>query len=817
MVAVRTRLLLLTHLLIASLAVCAASELKGGVVSGTVYSAPDNRAVAGASVAIYDQAGKPVRQTTSDEEGKFVLTDLPAGGYRLRVEKTGFEPADQVLEVDGAATVGPLEIRLDIAEVREELDVRSSSPRDLPDTASSTETVEGRLMDLAPLRGDNYQALLPLVPGIVRGADGRISFKGAQPTQSGLLVGVVDATDVSTGNFGYDLPVDAIESVDVLPNPYAAEFGRFSSGIARVETRKGDNRWRFGLNNFIPRLKWRDGTVMGFSAVTPRVTFRGPLVRERLFLAQSLRYRNIKTRIPGLPDLQNDQRLESYEAFTRIDAVLSSGHSLTGTAAVFPRKLGNVGLNTFNPIEVTPDYRQRGYAFVIAEKAVLSPQLVLDTVVSFKRYDADVKSHGQEPMRITVEGNRGDFFNQQQRRTRTLQYAQAITAERGGGLGVHLFKLGVDLLHASFDGQSDSHGVEVRRQDGSLSSLITFSPASAQRVRSTDLAVFAQDAWRVNDRLRFELGFRLDRDDLLDRINASPRAGFTAAIRQRGNDIIRGGAGLFYDRTPLNVAAFETYETRQITQWPGAGPAETVSFVNRVDGRLSNPYGFIWNLEYDHRFTDTWLLKVNHFRRRGLHELIVEPVVKDQSGELRLSSRGRSRYWETEVSLRYYRDEAYKLIWSYVRSRSLADLNAYDLFFGNFRNPLIRPNEYSLTPVDAPHRFMWRGAMTIWKDLLASPVLEIRSGFAYSLFDENQNYVGAANRGGRFPRLVTLDLSVSRKVRFLRWKPRVGMQVYNLLNTFNPRDVQNNIQSPALGVFYNTIPRSWGVILQFEP
>ena len=64
---------------------------------------------------------------------------------------------------------------------------------------------------------------------------------------------------------------------------------------------------------------------------------------------------------------------------------------------------------------------------------------------------------------------------------------------------------------------------------------------------------------------------------------------------------------------------------------------------------------------------------------------------------------------------------------------------------------------------------------------------------------------------------MTIDLSVSKKVKFLRWKPRVGMSVYNLLNSFNPRDVQNNIQSPTFGGFYNTIPRSLGLILQFEP
>jgi hypothetical protein len=795
-------------------AVLAGEDPKGGSVHGTIYSIPDNRTVPGAAVSALSAGGEMVQKTVSDEDGHFVLSDLTAGRYEILAELQGFESVRQTVEVEELSIVR-IEFKLPVARIRESVEVQASKPGDLKDS-SSGETVEGRLVDLAPLRGDNYQALLPLVPGVVRTADGRISFKGAQPTQSGLLVGAVDATDVSTGNFGYELPVDAVESVDVLPNPYSTEFGRFSSGVAQVETHRGDNKWRFGLNNFIPRLKWRNGTVMGIGSIAPRLTFRGPLVKDRLFLAQSMRYRYTVTRIPGLPNLQNDQRLESFENFSRIDAILSPVHTLTATIAVFPRKLGNVGLNSFNPIEVAPDFRQRGYAFVVADNAILSPKLVLDTVVSFKRYDVDIRSHGDEPMKLTIESNRGNFFNRQERQTWSLQFAQAVTSERSGDWGSHLFKVGVDVLYAGLDGGSRSRPVEIYDAEGNITSRIAFSAQSSQRIRSTDLAIFAQDGWRVNDRVRLDFGLRLDRGSLLDRLNISPRAGFAVGIRQQGNSVIRGGAGFFYQRIPLNAGAFESYETREITNWTGDAPGAAVPYQHVVDGRLTSPYSFIWNLEYDHRFTKTLMLKVNHLRRSGFHELILDPREEGGRGELRLASRGRSRYWETEVSFSYYRDETHKLVLSYVRSRSRADLNSYDLFFGNFRDPIIRPNEYARTSVDVPHRFMWRGVMTVWKGWIASPVLEVRNGFAYSAIDENRDYVGAANRGGRFPRLITFDLSVSRIVKVLRLKSRVGISVYNLFNSFNPRDVQNNIQSPSFGTFYNSIPRSWGLILQFE-
>ena len=40
---------------------------------------------------------------------------------------------------------------------------------------------------------------------------------------------------------------------------------------------------------------------------------------------------------------------------------------------------------------------------------------------------------------------------------------------------------------------------------------------------------------------------------------------------------------------------------------------------------------------------------------------------------------------------------------------------------------------------------------------------------------------------------------------------RLGLRVFNALNQFNPRDVQNNLASPAFGGFYNPIPRSFGL------
>jgi hypothetical protein len=178
---------------------------------------------------------------------------------------------------------------------------------------------------------------------------------------------------------------------------------------------------------------------------------------------------------------------------------------------------------------------------------------------------------------------------------------------------------------------------------------------------------------------------------------------------------------------------------------------------------------------------------------------------------LLLTSTGVSDHWEGELTARYTPTSRTDLTVSYVRSRSMSDLNGFDASFGNFRNPVIVPDQYSLTSTDVPHRLLVRGTVGLPGRWEVSPVLEVRTGFPYSLVNMDQQIVGVANEGGRFPTLSTVDLSLQRPVKFHGVKLRIGAKVYNAFNRFNPRDVMNNVASPAFGSFYNPIPRTFGL------
>jgi hypothetical protein len=68
------------------------------------------------------------------------------------------------------------------------------------------------------------------------------------------------------------------------------------------------------MQNFIPRLRDRDGTIAGIGGATPRMTFTGPIVKDRIAVTQSFEYRFVRTPVNSLPPLARDTKLESFDS-----------------------------------------------------------------------------------------------------------------------------------------------------------------------------------------------------------------------------------------------------------------------------------------------------------------------------------------------------------------------------------------------------------------------------------------------------------------------------------------------------------------------
>ncbi|HEX3253694.1 MAG TPA: carboxypeptidase regulatory-like domain-containing protein [Pyrinomonadaceae bacterium] len=799
-----------------------AAPAQGGRITGKVVAdIPDQRkALPGVVVTLSsERLGDKKLQSVSDMEGQYDFPGLIAGEYILTVEFLGFKKYEKNLSVQIDATVEQdlllqPEIHIETVTVKED-------PSDPVKTESTTPSVitERALRD-APLIDSRFQDALPLLPGVVRGPDGTLNVKGTRPSQSGILVSSLNVADPVTGAPAIELPLEAVDTVQVHSNPYSSEFGKFAGAVTTIETRSGSNDLRYLFLGVLPRPRFRDGKIYGIGAATPRIAVGGPIKKDKLFFFQSLEYRFIRTNVPSLEALdehQRDIKRESFDSFSRLDYVVNKNNRLTASFSVFPQKFDYFNLNTFNPSDTTANFHQRGWFLAFNEQATFETGALLQSSFSVKQFDGDIFGNSAAPYEITPDRNFGGWFNRQHRESRRYEWLEVFNFAPKQWHGSHLFKAGLNFSRTSYTGTDRSSPLSIFRADGTRYQSIDFTGTGNLTLAQNEYSVFGQDKWIPNQHFVLDLGLRYDRDGIGHNSNFAPRAGFVLTPTDSDRTVVRGGIGLFYDKIPLNVGSFEQYQSLLVTTFANNGVIAVDGprlLVNTAPEDLENPYSLAWNLQLDHQVSERLLLRVGYEERSTRRDFLLEPT----ANALLLQNNGRSRYREFQAVGRFRFQEGRNIFLSYVRSQARGNLNDFNTYFGNLKHAVIRPDEYAKQPFDAPNRLLFWGDFALPHDLVLTPVVDWHTGFPFSVVNEQQDFVGPRNEGGRFPQLLTLDVLVMKglKIRFRgkEYKGRAGFTVFNITNHWNPRDVQNNINSVQFGTFFNSPDRS--VRLKFE-
>ncbi|HEX6650704.1 MAG TPA: TonB-dependent receptor [Pyrinomonadaceae bacterium] len=795
-----------------------------GTVRGAVLTiGPDGQSYNIPAATLKLKQATQAAETTANDAGEYEFAKLLPGEYTLEATAAGFKPSSNTISIRKGETLVE-NVKLEVADITASVTVTSADANAVTTEAVPTNTVKQNTLQTLPLPNEQLMDALPLVPGVVRGPDGQIDINGARASQSSMTVNTANVTDPVTGQFAFNLPLEAVDSVQVLTNAYAAEYGKFTGGVTAVATRSGTDKFNIEAQSFFPRLRRRGGNWAGIESFTPRLAVSGPLKKNKLWFMQSFEYRFIETPVESLPFDKRYSGLESFDSLTQMDWDVNPKHHLTSTFSLLPEKLRFVGLNTFNPQEVTPNYKQRGFFWGLNERWTISDKAVLESYLSVKKFDADVfPSSGEQVMNFAPDVNSGNYFNRQERRSTRMEALEIYNFTPPDFIGTHFMKVGVGLTHTTFDGRNRSNTVRVLRRDGTVSQQIDYVGDGIQSRNTTEFSSFFDDKWTINDRLTLEYGVRFDRDTIAHENDFAPRLAFAFSPLRDGRTVVRGGVGLFYDQISLNVATFPQLQDRLITNVGLDG--DQVSQQQHLaleDGRFLTPRSVNWNIEFDREWLKNLLVRVGFQQRQATREYVLDPIQSATLGDsLLLSNSGRSRYREFQVTTRYTFRGTDELNGSYVRSKAIGDLNDFNSYYANSENPIIRRNERSFLSYDAPNRFVFWGNFGVKYGLTVAPVLEIRNGFPLSVMDEDRNFVGERNRAGRFPNFVSLDMQVLKSFsapgRFSEhYRFRVGVKVFNLTNHFNPRDFQGNLASDQFGGFYNGVERKFGMKFVIE-
>jgi hypothetical protein len=789
----------------------------GGVIQGVVSTQQGTIPLGGVLMSLASDRTAQVRTVMSEGDGTYRFQELEAGRYRVSASLEGFEAiTTEVTVVYNQTTAQNFDLRLALAD-QVEVVAPANVVSDTGTLSSRDNVSSEELEQIAP--GGGLSAALRLLISVIE-VPGGVAIKGGRPSAATTQLGPGMFVDPATGLSQVRLPDDAIDSVTVLPNPYAVEYGRFSSGLVLIQTRRGGDQWRTRLNNLDPAFRTKRGQplkIIGISSFGPRFEIGGPLARDRLFLQQSAQYRYRTNEIPSRP--QSDVKtLHAFSSFTRLDANLSSRQFLTVAGGLFPSRTTFATIGTFVPPEASVDLHGTVHTGAVTQRSVWSDSLFSETTVEINRYRTEVLPQGVAPMELLPETTLGNFYNRQRRTTSTVQIVETLSGSSLRATGLHLYKIGADVLYSRFSGSSVSAPVLIRRSDGTLARRLDYGLPTSQSIDSVDFALFAQDRVQPTSRWYVEFGGRLDRDGIVDRVNITPRIGSAILLNQAGTAVLRSGFGLFYERTPSAAGVFTGYEHPVETRFARdgetpLGPPVPLEFT--VAPELRTARSITWDLAFDHRINEHWALKAGYIDRRGTHELLIDRLNAEDTSSLLLNSNGRSHYREAEIGVHFTAGATADLNVSYVRSMARADLNAFTNYFDSILSPIVRPNEYAPARADAPHRMLARGRVMPTPTWLVVGVVDWRTGLPYSIVDEALDFVGPRN-SQRFPNYMRVELGVEHRFRIFKYRPWIGVRADNALNAFLPQDVQSNIGSPNFGSFYNSEYRQFRIQVRFE-
>lgn len=768
-------------------------------------------------------------KTTSDATGDFSFRDLPAGTYNLIIEALGFPRVskEMTLTAGGTATV---EIVL-TPSVTEAVTVRQEEGLLSSGDPVTSNTVRADKLEELPLRADNYQGALPLTPGIVRDVSGRDHIKGTGSGQSSYTVNGADVTDPVSGNLAFDIPLEAAANVHIEDNPYSAEFGRATGGASNLETRTGGDKFKFGAARIFPVFH----NIIGgkVDSFRPRVTFEGPIIKKRVNFLQSFEYRFSRIYVPSLEAPHDNSTSEAFNSFTQIDLVVSDNNRLKFVGAFYPERKRFVGLNTFNPQGTTPNTKQRGALFSVSEQAIFSNQSFLVSLFAYKTFNLDVFGQGSGGLILLPDQNSGNYFAGTRRSANRWQWQEQYFFRTLNLFGQHSLKAGIEFDHTALSGRFDFQSIEIRRRNETLSKRIDFAgPTSIDRPL-TEVSGFIQDRWVINRQITIDSGVRVDENDISSQLDISPRLSLLYMPFGDERTIVRAGIGLFFDRSPMSNRYFDpesvsdddetnlnpirqnatNFPMRIVTTYASDGrtiidgPRE---FMNVMSGRLEDAHALRWNLQLERHVGKHLTLRAGYLHRYTQDLPIVLPKpLRNGAGLMILKSDGIARYDEGQFLALYDSPRFHNWTISYVWSRAKGSLNTSDNILSDFPAVVVRPNVYATLPFDVPHRFLAYGEVKAPYGIVVIPAVEIRSGFPFSFVDDRLNFVGGPNHA-RFPTYLSVDTTILKTftVPFLDKKARAGVILFNLTNHFNPRDVQNNLNSLQVGQFFNSLGTS---------
>jgi len=739
------------------------------------------------------------RTVYTDASGRVELLGLNESQIHLTISKPGFfRLDDRVVDLSGGSSEVTITLNHE-TEIQEQLEVKSLPIQIDPDTTSHQKSlVQHEILNAPVPSSHDLQQSLRLIPQVVADVNGRLHVAGARQGQTEILLDGFEINDPATGTFNSRVNVDAVREVSVETGGFGAQYAHAGGGIISLDTQSGDDHLRFGITNFIPEVSLQQGTHFG--NFYPRITFSGPLKKGKIWFSEAMTLQHTFRLVSELPAGQNTDVQWAGDNLIRLQMNLTPKNILQGSFLYNQLEDPRSGLGFTSPISTTTDNRSRRY-FVSVKDQIWFGRTLFDIGVAVDTGNLNTTPKGTSPYVLTPSKAAGNYFQSLSQQSRRLQLIGDLTTASLNWHGTHTLSAGWNVAGLDFSQRASRTEIDFRRADANstLSEVATFSGPSALRLANTQIGGYAQDLWRPLKPVVFSLGVRTDWDRLIHNNIVEPRVAMNWVPAGDGRMKLTLAWGEHYQPLTLSILG-QGFDQQRIDQFyypplpsnPSgplipAGPPVVTAFVTPLTG-ITQTRSYNTTAEWDERFFAQTFAGASFLLRESRNG---DAWNAQPNGSLLLASNRNDRYVAGEVWVRHTFNENAQISLDYTRSKASSN----EVLDPTLAQLILAPQQSGPLLWDTPNRVVTSGwtPIPVW-GLLLSGFLEYRTGFPFSIVNEQQQLVGGPN-SRRFPDYFSLNLGLEKRFQFKGHEWAIRVTGVNLTGHRNPDSVINNIDA----------------------
>jgi len=513
-------------------------------IRGKVSNATTDESIIGARIELVGQG----KGAISTRTGEYKIEEVPPGQYTLRAKSIGFEDREQTIEVTNSDVTFNITLRVKTITGRAVL-VEQDRERETEQKTVSQITLSQNTINAVPAIGGESDLfrVLQLLPGIksLSEISSGLYIRGGAPDENLILLdgNVIYNPNHMFGFFSTFNP-DAVDQVEVSKGGFPAKYGGRLTSVINVTSKDGDRNGFHGKTSV--------------SVISAKQTLEFPVGNGSMLLSGRRTYIDAFINLTGIEKLLNlETPLPQYYFYdlngkftyplSEYDNLALSGYYGADNLHFPFSGLVNFDLNWGNQM---------------AEARwthIFSPKLVSTVFAGYTKYDA-----------VSL----GRFTNN------TFELQNGILEYTG---------------HADVDYQAkDNHfiktGLAVSKFDFKFYNVLgsTNKPLKDTTGFPWYFSVYAQDDWKITDKLSANYGARFEYLDLAERGTFDPRFTLSYAVSPLWN--VKASAGLYHQYFHVVNIGQLNFMDLWVPGTKPLPPSESQQYILGLSGYPSDEY-----------------------------------------------------------------------------------------------------------------------------------------------------------------------------------------------------------------------------------